>query len=254
MNSLDKTLDSIAASEPPADLVNAAQQRLEAAVAARIAATPASRARRSVAGWLAAGASVVAVVLAVVVLPLTSTPALAFSAVQEHFIDFRTLRFDMTQEVAGQKGPVTHFAVTRDGNLRTDIGSDLSVIVNKSEGRVLTLVHPDHIAIESPIGGGNVADDESMRWLEDIRRFQGAAQRLPDARTIDGRRAYGWKLRTGNMDIVLWATEGGLPLEMRMTGEHEMRFDFHFEFDVPLPARMFSTAMPAGYSRAPAEN
>jgi hypothetical protein len=33
-----------------------------------------------------------------------------------------------------------------------------------------------------------------------------------------------------------------------------MRFDFHFQFDVPLPAAMFSTAMPAGYSRAPAED
>jgi hypothetical protein len=255
MNSLDQTLESIAASEPPAQMMNAAQQRLEAVVAARVAATPAPRARRSVVGWLAAGASVAAaVVVAVVVLPLTSTPALAFSAVQEHFIDFRTLRFDMTQEVAGQKGLVTHFAVTRDGNVRTDVGSDLSVIVNNTEGRVLTLVHPEHIAMESPIAGGKAGADDSMRWLEDIRKFQGAAQRLPEPRTIDGRRAYGWKLRTGNMDIVLWATEGGLPLEMRMTGEHEMRFDFHFEFDVPLPAQMFSTAMPKGYSRAPAED
>jgi len=254
MNSLDKTLESIAASEPPADMVDSAQQRLEAAVAARIAVT-APRARRRVTGWLAAGASAAAAaVLAVVLLPLTSAPVLAFSTVQEHFIDFRTLRFDMTQEVAGQKGPVTRVAMTRDGNLRTDIGTDLSVIVNTTEGRVLTLIHAEHVAMESPLGGGKAGDDDSMRWLEDIRRFQGAAQRLPEPRTIDGRRAYGWKLRTGNMDIVLWATEGGLPLEMRMTGEHEMRFDFHFEFDVPMPAAMFSTAMPAGYSPAPAED
>jgi hypothetical protein len=254
MNSVDQILESMAAREPAADVVNAAQQRLEAAVAARVATTSAPRARRRLGGWLVAGGSAVAaIVLAVVVLPLTSTPALAFSAVQEHFIDFRTLRFDMTQEVAGQRGPVTRVAVTRDGNVRTDIGSDLSVIVNPAEGRVLTLIHPEHVAMETPLGAGKV-DDESMRWLDDIRKFQGAAQRLPDPRTIDGRRAYGWKLRTGNMDIVLWATEGGLPLEMRMTGEQQMRFDFHFEFDVPMPAAMFSTALPAGYSRAPAED
>jgi hypothetical protein len=107
--------------------------------------------------------------------------------------------------------------------------------------------------MESPIGG-TVGDDDSLDWLEDIRQFQGAATRLPEPRTIDGRRAYGWQLRIQNLDIVLWATEGGLPLEMNMTGAGKMRFDFHFEFDVPLPESMFSTAIPAGYSRAKAED
>jgi hypothetical protein len=253
MNSLDKTLETFALREPPADIVNDAQKRLEAAIDARVATTWAPRARRRVGSWLAAGASVATAVLVVVLMPFTSTPALAFSAVQEHFQDFRTLRFSMTQEVAGQRGLITHVSVTRDGNLRTDVGEDVSVIVNKKEGRVLTLVHPQHIAIESPIGAGK-GDDDSMRWLDDIRKFQGAAVRLPEPRMIDGRRAYGWKLRTGQMDIVLWATESGLPLEMLMTGESQMRFEFHFEFDVPLPDVMFSTVIPAGYGRAPAED
>jgi hypothetical protein len=253
MNSLDETLESFATREPPVEMVNAAQARLEAAVSSRMAATAAPRARRRVNGWLAAGASALAAVVAVILLPLTSTPALAFSAVQEHFQDFRTLRFDMTQEVAGQQGLVTRVAVTRDGNLRTDIGEDLSVIVNAAQGRVLTLIHPEHVVMETPIGGGR-SDDDSMRWLEDIRKFQGVAARLPQPRTIGGRQAFGWKLRTGNMDIVLWATEAGLPLEMQMTGEQQMRFEFHFEFDVPLPDEMFSTAIPAGYSRAAAED
>jgi hypothetical protein len=254
MNPIDRTFESLAAGEPPADMIDAAQTKLEAAIGARIAAVPAARAPRRV-GWLAAGASAVAAaVLAVILMPLTSTPVLAFSAVQEHFQDFRTLRFDMTQEVAGQSGVVTRVAMTRDGNVRTDIGDDLSVIVNTSQGRMLTLIHPEHVAIESPIGGGKTGDDESMRWLDDIRKFQGAAERLPGSRTIGGRLGYGWKLRTGAMDIVLWATEGGLPLEMQMTGEQQMRFEFHFEFDARLPDDMFSTSMPAGYSHAPAED
>jgi hypothetical protein len=255
MNTLDQTLELLAKREPPADMVNAAQQRLETVVAARLASGSAARARPHVGRWLAAGASAAAAaVLAVVLLPLTTTPALAFSAVQQHFIDFRTLRFDMTQEVAGQRGLVTRVALTRAGNVRTDIGTDLSVIVNPGEGRVLTLIHPEHVAMETPLGAGQAGDDDGMRWLDDIRKFQGAAQRLPEPRTIDGRRAYGWKLRTANMDIVLWATEGGLPLEMQMTGEQRMRFGFHFEFDVPLADAMFSTAIPPGYSRAPAED
>ena len=87
-----------------------------------MAALPAVRKRPNVGGWLAAGASAVAAVVAVVLLPLTSAPA--FAAVQEHFQDFLTLRFAMTQEVAGQKGIVTHVATTRDGKLRTDVGQD----------------------------------------------------------------------------------------------------------------------------------
>jgi hypothetical protein len=253
MNSLDKTFESLATREPPADMVSGAQQRLEAAIAARLAAVPAPRARRRVGGWLAAGASAAAAVLVVILMPLASTPALAFSAVQEHFRDFRTLRFDMTQQVEGQQGLVTHVATTRDGRLRTDVGTDVSVIVNTVEGRVLTLIHPEHMAMESPIGG-TAATDDSMDWLEDIRRFQGAATRLAEPRTIDGRRAFGWKLRVQQLDIVLWATDEGLPLEMNMTGAGNMRFDFHFEFDVPLPDAMFSTAIPAGYSRAKAED
>jgi len=254
MNSLDRTFVSFATREPSADMMNAAQERLEAAIAARAVAVPVPRSRLRVGGWLAAAASATAAaVLVVILLPLTSTPALAFSAVQEHFQEFRTLQFDMTQEVAGQSGLVTRVAVTRDGNLRTDVGTDLSVIVNKSQGRVLTLIHPEHLGLESPIGAGK-SDGDSMRWLDDIRKFQGAAERLPEPRTIDGRRAYGWKLRTGNMDITLWATEGGLPLEMQMTGEQQMRFEFHFVFDARLPDAMFSTALPAGYSSAPRED
>lgn len=254
MNSLDRILESVAAREPAADVVNAAQQRLEAVIQARIAALPAPRARRRV-GWLAAAASATAAaVLVVVMMPFTSAPALAFSAVQEHFQDFRTLQFDMTQEVAGQAGLVTHVAMTRDGRLRTDIGTDLSVIVNPGEGRVLTLIHPEHVGMESPAAGGKGGKDDSLKWLDEIRRFQGAAARLPEPRTIDGRRAYGWKLQTGAMDIVLWATEGGLPLEMQLIGEQQMRFEFHFRFDAPLPDEMFSTAMPAGYSQAPVED
>jgi len=244
MNSLDETLESFATREPPADMVNAAQQRLEAAIAARVATVPAPRVRRGVTGWLAAGATAMAALVAVVLLPLTPTPA--FAAVQEHFRDFRTLRFDMTQQVAGQTGIATHVATTRDGRSRTDVGTDVSVIVNTAEGRVLTLIHPQHVAMQMPIGG-DPGDDDSLDWLEDIRKFKGAATRLPEPRTIGGREAYGWKLRTGNMDIVLWATESGLPLEMQMTGAQQMRFEFHFEFDLPLPDSMFSTAIPAGY-------
>jgi hypothetical protein len=251
MNSLDQTLELFAAGEPSPAMVDAAQGRLEARITAQVAARP-KRLNRT-GGWLAAAAAALVVAVTMVWMPFAPTPALAFSAVQEHFRDFHTLRFDMRQRVAGQEGLVTHVATTRDGKVRTDVGTDVSVIVNTAEGRVLTLIHPEHIAVESPIGG-DLGDDDSLDWLEDIRDFQGAAQRLPEPRMIDGRRAYGWQLRVENLDVVLWATHEGLPLEMNMIGAGEMYFDFHFEFDVPLSAEYFSTAIPAGYSRAQAED
>jgi hypothetical protein len=147
----------------------------------------------------------------------------------------------------------TRVSMTHDGNVRTDIGSDLSVIVSSTENRVLTLLHGPRMAVEHP-AGSEVGEVDSDDWLEDIREFQGAATRLPQTRIIDGHRAYGWQLRVENLDLVLWATADGLPLEMRMTGAAEMRFDFHFEFDVPLAPEVFSTAIPDGYSRAQAED
>ncbi len=252
MNSLDRTLEMFAREEPGAAAVQDAQRKLEARLADATSRSGARRTRR-IGGWLAAAASATAVLAAALWMPLASTTALAFSDVQEHFQNFRTLRFVMTQEVAGHPGAPIRVATTRTGDARTDIGEDLSVIVNAAERRVLTLVHAQHIAVEHPLGS-EVGDMDSLDWMEDIREFQGAATRLSGTRIIDGRTAHGWQLRVQNLDIVLWATADGLPLQMQMNGGAEMRFDFRFEFDVQLPPETFSTAIPAGYSRAEAED
>jgi outer membrane lipoprotein-sorting protein len=250
MNSLDRTLDLFVSSEPDASAIAAAQGRLEAAVAARVAARPA-RSTRRVGGWFAVAASAAAVAFAVLWLPLASTPA--FAQVQQHFRDFRTLRFDMKQFVAGSEVLAVRVSMTRGGDVRTDIGKDMSVIVNSGEGRVLTLAHGARRAVEQPLGS-EASDSDALAWLEDVRNFQGAATRLPQTRVIDGRKAYGWRLDVDNVDLDLWATADGLPLEMQMSGAGQMRFDFDFEFDVALPAETFSTAIPDGYSRGDAED
>src|SRR3954468_8542839 len=105
MNSLDKDLELFAADEPGTEILDAAQGRLDARIRAQVATRPKRRIRAG--GWLAATASALAIAVTLVWLPLASTPALAFSAVQEHFRDFRTLRFEMRQRVQGQEGLVT---------------------------------------------------------------------------------------------------------------------------------------------------
>jgi hypothetical protein len=127
------------------------------------------------------------------------------------------------------------------------VGDDVVVIVNSAEARVLTLIRPSHAAIVSPLAHP-VEEDDALKWLKDIREFQGAAQALPEPRTIQGKKAYGWRLETQGIEIVLWATADGLPLEMTMVPGAQLQLDFQFEFDVPLAPESFSTEVPAGYS------
>jgi hypothetical protein len=252
MNTLDRTLESFAGLEAEAGAIDAAQARLEAAIERRLEARAARRPAHRVGGWLAAATSAAAVALAVLLLPLTPTPAVAFSQVQAHFRDFRTLRFDMTQSMNGREGLATRVSMTRDGKVRTDIGEDMSVVVNPVERRVLTIVHRSRVAVEAPFVG--TPKEDGLEWLREVRDFQGIATRLPDSRVIDGRRAYGWRLPVASIELELWATEDGLPLEMKMKGAGEMRLDFRFAFDVAFAPEMFSTAIPAGYSRGTPED
>jgi len=252
MNSLDKTLDLFAVREPAPALVNDAQRKLEAMIARRVSAAPVRRPARATRGWLAAATTAAVVAVAMLWLPLGTTPALAFAKVQEHFRDFRTLRFDMDQRMNGELIMKTRVSMTRDGNSRTDVG-DISVIVNAAEQRVMTLIHSGRVAMEVPFGAPSKPDD-GLRWLDDIRDFQGEAKVLSGTRIIRGQQAHGWELPTAAGNIVLWATDEGLPLEMTMGGSAELRLDFQFEFNLPLDAKLFSTEIPAGYSRGEPED
>jgi len=246
MNTLDQALKLLASREPDEAMVQAAQRKLEAAIAERSAKVPQKPARR-VGGWLAAATSAGVVAIAMLWLPLVPSPALAFAQVQQHFRDFRTLRFDVEQRMNGNVVMKSRVHVTRDGKVRTDVGDLISVIVNSSEGRVLTLHHPAHAATVAPLVAP-VTQDDAMAWLEEIREFQGEARVLPQTRRIGGRTAHGWELETAGGSLVLWATEDGLPLEMTMGGSAPMQLDFNFEFDPVFSAQMFSTDIPAGYS------
>jgi hypothetical protein len=245
MNTLDHTLEQFAAREVDDDAVRAAQRKLEDGIARRMAqkAPRVNNARKT--GWLAAAVSAAVAALALLWLPLN--PAPAFAAVQKHLQDFQTMRFRIDQRVDGEPTIQTRVLATRSGNVRTEVGDDIVVIVNSAEARVLTLIRPSHVAIVSPLVHP-VEEEDALKWLKDIREFQGAAKALPEPRMIQGRKAYGWQLEIQSMDIVLWATAEGLPLQMTMNPAAQLQLDFQFEFDVPLAPESFSTAVPAAYS------
>jgi len=252
MNSLDRILELVAAHEPEPALVSGAQDKLEALVARRLAKLPV-RPARAARGWLTAAATAAVVAVAMLWLPFGSAPAVAFEKIQEHFRDFRTLRFEVEQRMNGRLVMKSRVSVTHDGNVRTDVGDDITVIVNSTKRQVLTLMHSARVAIPSPLDEPATKDD-ALRWLKDIRDFQGEAKVLPRARLICGHWAHGWELATAGGPMVLWATDEGLPLEMTMGSSTPIELSFNFEFDMPLDAQLFSTEIPAGYSRGESED
>jgi hypothetical protein len=251
MNTLDNMIESFASREADEAAVRAAQLKLESAIARRMAQQGSRVKQTRKTGWLAAAVSAGVAALAVLWLPLNPTPA--FAAVQKHFRDFQTLRFVIDQRVNGQSTVHTRVQATRSGNVRTEVGEDVVVIVNSAEARVLTLIRGSRMAIVSPLAHP-VEEDDALKWLQDIREFQGAAKMLPEPRVIRGSKAYGWQLETQGIDMVLWATADGLPLEMTMNPAAQLQLDFKFEFDVPLAAGTFSTEVPAGYTVGPRED
>jgi hypothetical protein len=253
MNSLDTTLELFAAREPDEAVVSGAQRKLETLIASRVSARSSHRPARGARGWLAAAATAAVVAVAMLWLPFGPTPALAFAKVQEHFRDFRTLRFEVEQRMNGRVIMKSRVSVTQDGNVRTDVGDDVTVIVNSTQRQVLTLMHRAHVAVPSPLEKPATKED-ALRWLEDIRDFQGEAKALPRSRWIRGQRAHGWELATVAGTIVLWATDEGLPLEMTMGSSTPIELSFDFDFNPSLDAKLFSTEIPAGYSRGESED
>jgi hypothetical protein len=248
MNSLDRKLELFAANEPDPAAVQEAQRKLEA----RIASAPV-KSRKRVTGWLAAAASAIAAVAAFVWLPLTPMTAMAFSQVQEHFRDFNTLRFEFEQRMNGDLLVKGRVSVLANGSVRTEVGDDVTVIVNMAEKRVLTLIESGHIAMQTPLTETGTKED-AMAWLQEVRDFQGVAQPLSRTRWIGGERAQGWELPMAQGRIVLWANAAGLPLEMELDQDMKLAISFRFEFEPKLAAELFSTAVPAGYTLQPSED
>ena len=246
----DQTFEKFASIAVDEGMVTDAQRKLEALIAARAAG---SRRVTRMRGWLAAAATAAVVTVAVLLLPLAPTPALAFSVVQQQLRDFDTLSFVIDQRVGGQNMMQTRVQMTREGNVRTEIGKDITVIVNSSERRVLMLMNTPRIARLLPLAE-RVEKSEQLAWLDQVREFQGVATPLQQMRVIDGRKAHGWEFAVAGMQIVMWATDEGMPLEMNIGQGTSTELLFHFNMNRPLAAGLFSTRVPDGYALATADD
>lgn len=225
-------------------LADAAQQRL-------LAALPAARPRPH--RWLRplATAATACAVLVLGVALFLGDQRQAFAAVQQHLRDFDTLRLVVEQRMAGEPMMRSTMLLDRHGSLRTDVGEEVSVIVDVPGRTVLTLLHGARQALSMPLPAGRGAPrDDALHWLDTIRDFQGEAAPLPQSREIDGVPLHGWRLETQGMTIDLWADDDGVPRAMELGGAQGLTLDYRFAFDVPIDPVLLSSAIPPGYTPA----
>jgi hypothetical protein len=228
-----------------AEAADSAQGRLMAKLLPRASRRPgAVRSWR----WIAATASLATVLL--LAGPMLVGSGDAFASVQKRFRDFQWLSMTVTQRFRGQALQTSRTLVNRDGLLRTDVGSQLSVVVDPKRGRVLTLLHDERKAMLFALPKTEGPASNRLQWLDDLRAFKGKATPLPTARTIDGRRARGWQLDLRGQRMQIWADSEGLPLQMLQLPGNGLEIDYRFDFNPAVAARHISSEPPPGYTVA----
>lgn len=227
----------------PEAAVAAAQHRLTARLQ-QVAQPPRLKRQR---GLAFAGIAAVALA-AMLVLPLLPDSGRAFAAVRAHFSNFDTLTMQVQQHHNGILLQTTEMLLDADGSLRTDVGDQMSVVVDQTRHELLILLHEPRQARVTPLPNVQARPDAALDWLQQIREFQGEAKKLKQTRMIDGREAQGWALDTGAMQLLLWVDDQGLPIAMEQSGVAKMEMRYRFQFNVPVPSGHLSSVVPAGYT------
>lgn len=227
--------------EPPPHMADTAQQRLLARLGRARRPQPA-RAR-----WFAL-ASAAALALVVLALPLSMDQGRAFAAVQAQLRNFHTLSMHVEQRMGGELIEQSNTVVDARGVLRTDVGMQLSIIVDPVRGRLLTLDHDARQAMLMPMPTGPAAPETGLGWLAKVRDFKGRAEPLARTRVIDGHVARGWAIDTGGDRIVLWAGVDGRPLAMEAGGAGGLEIRYRFDIDAPIAPGYLSSDVPPGYT------
>jgi hypothetical protein len=224
----------------------------QAALRARLARQPVPR-RTPAARWLGAALTAAAALAIVLALPFLPRSEPAFAAVRQHFVGFGTLSMRVEQFFDGRALQHSRVLLDARGRVRVDVGEQLSLVLDRTRGEMLMLLHGPRLARQLPLPALPPEAAGPVDVLQQIREFQGEARRLPQTRVIDGTLAHGWELALPSTTLVLWADAQGLPLAMEQdNGGLQLRF--RFEFEPALAPGQLETSVPPGYALAAADD
>ena len=171
----------------------------------------------------------------------------AFADVQQWFQSFQTL--SVRTQIRTADSPLVDIQTfaTNDGNVRIEQAGSVHIIT-AGTGTFSTLL-PERRYFSKPIAVQNMDSDASsdgLKWVNELRDFQGDAVLLEETRHQHGRLLVGHQLVIDATDLTLWsdsATNQPVSLQGQLPGGLTLNTEFTFntEFD---PA-MFD--IPPGY-------
>ncbi len=204
----------------------------------------AASARRSFPRWLTMTGALATLVMTVTVVSLLlpgKNAGSAFAQAQAWFETYETLQLEQVARQDRQELYRMRVWHQRGGATRIEI-PPITQVVDPVQGELVIALPNGEIMRQSlPVPSPPLGDREELAWLDELRRFQGQAERLPAPLDMDGVAAEGWRLELSGMQHTLWvdpADHRPLRLDGQLGGG--VRMETRFTFDEALPATIFT--------------
>jgi outer membrane lipoprotein-sorting protein len=187
---------------------------------------------------------------------LHATPALAFASVVQQLHDAQTMTGDvsMQQEGATMKWKFLYWA---PGHVRMELGNGMTEVVDAQTGRIVLLNDTNKSAMVLNIDPKDTKAQSAaaaVDWIEKLRNISHNAGRPQGETEIDGVRARQFNVQEEGHPLTIFAdAKTGAPLRIESTvtlGDQRVAMVLdHIVLGEPLEASLFSTQIPAGYTR-----
>lgn len=199
----------------------------------------------------AGGAVAAALLITLVPQIMPGNGGVAFARVQSWFEDFRTVHTTTVTTQGDRELSRIETWATADGSMRLESGPVVQIF-DASAGTMHTLLPGDRVMSMPVPMDEAAAPAASMEWVQEIRDFQGQAQRLPETRRIDGQEAVGFRLMIDGITVDLWAQpETGRPILMELMMANDVTMRTRLAFDQALPTDVFT--VPSHYQPVDSE-
>jgi outer membrane lipoprotein-sorting protein len=181
----------------------------------------------------------------------------AFADVARKFAAARTITYNSTVTLPGERSAVSRTFVAEPDRMRTEM-SDGTISIRNGRG-ILVLIPAQKMATRVEISNLPGKPDDAARaadanLVDALRRLgEGKGEPLGE-KTIDGVTTVGFRALVGNtLSMNVWADKkSALPVRVETTlalggGQAEVVMD-HFQMDPPLDEALFSMDVPQGYA------